>query len=59
MVTRVLSRGNTFYKSTKDTKRKNWQLWMNLSAHSYILTAQNINNEFLKYCYFMTYACQA
>ena len=49
MVMQMVTLGNAFCKSTRDTKSPNSQLWMNLSNHSYILTMQNIKNEFLKY----------
>ena len=49
MVKRMVTRGNAFCKSTGDTKTSNWQLLINLSAHSYILTVSSIKNEFLKY----------
>ena len=51
MVKRMVTcKRNAFYNSTRDTKMQNWQLWINLSAHSYILIAQNIKKAFLKYC---------
>ena len=44
MVTRSVTqiRGNAFCETTRDTKRPNWRLWMNLSPHSYILNVSNI-----------------
>ena len=41
----MATRDNSFYKSTRDIKQPNCQLWTNIGAHSYILTVENIKNE--------------